>query len=389
MSKLRSLFFHAWCIPSSLVACLVFSAPGCGEKTTIGQVVPNPDGGTGGDGGSAAAPADGAAGASTGGDSGNSAGGTSGEAGSAGATTADAGTKTACGLPRPSPKSNPTAAEQERSGLIRTLCERLLEIGCLDSFDRSTGQISQEAKDCPPDQRITACELDLLYSYMLKVSPACDAEWHTMIRCEIAAENDAERCLVLDPSDTTNELSVQLTRCSRERQALALCGVAHVNGETIQGARAECFAGPKDPTTCWAGCSVRVPGTIEKNYFSTECSAPPGLPLFCECYVNGTVIYEVGPNAGKPFSASSCREVGQLMADGECVDRLDCCVQWPAPDGSKSCACMANDQIGAPSCEAAAQAAGGTVIDICPQYKQRYDPGFCWPPWDAKCQPSP
>ena len=391
MSKLRTMVFHASCLSTAVAAALLIAAPGCGKSTRIGNIVA-PDGGASGQGGSAAgSTSDGAAGTSSGGDSGGSAGGASGEAGSSGATSAEAGTKTACGLPRPAPIANPTAAEQERAALIRGLCNKLAQDGCLDDlgYSESLGWISDQTWSCPVAERITACEQDLMYSYVNQIPPECEQEWQAMVRCETAADHTVREprhlpCTFLDPSKPEGPPP---ERCLAERTARSSCVEGHPKETFVTGARAECWyaRGHLDPSLCTVQCALPDMSGTGKNYFHTECSAPPGLPLFCTCSVNGVGIYRPG-GSGSPFSASACPEVARLMADGECIELLDCCFKYTDSTG-EYCECMSNDDHGMPSCSAAAQAAGGEVVDICPQYKSR---NFgCWPPWSDVCKQQP
>jgi hypothetical protein len=386
MAKLRITFSHTSLVSAALAA-LLLSAQGCGKTTRIGDIVPVANGGTDGEEGSAAgSTSDGAAGTSSGGDSGGSAGGAAGEAGNGGsAAAADSGTKTACGLPRPDPLPNPTSAEQQRAALIRTLCERLAELDCFAHYNgraRGLSWHSEQVSDCPSAERTVACEQDLAYSYLHEVTAPCDDEWQTLIRCE-AAEYGPQHCVI--PSKDAAP-----PPCAPELMNFHSCATQNENGASVTGTRARCWYGPgtPDPSTCAVTCTVATASSPE-THFATDCSAPPGLPLRCQCYVNGNILHNVGLDHGQPFSASNCREVAQQMADGECIERLDCCIQYPTANGGETCLCMANDKIGMPSCEAAAQAAGGAVVDICPQYKPR-DDGSCWPPWNNACpQQSP
>jgi hypothetical protein len=390
MSKLKTIVVHASWLSTAVAAALLTAAPGCGKTTRIGDVVPAPDGGASGQGGSAAgATSDGAAGTGTpsGGNSGAGSGGASGSgasgdagiggsaAGSAGSTTEDAG-PAPCQLAKPPPSANPSAGEQERAGLISAFCNAISQQGCLDAFSL-WGWSSSRAKTCSSGERITACEQDTLYSYLRSITPECDDEWRNAIRCATTADYAADQCaLPLDPAQTGTTPAP--ARCTPERNALNMCQQEHSGWETITGARASCGFGRGnfDPSTCTVLC------TVGENNFHTDCSAPPGLPLFCACSVNGETIND--PLDLTPYSVGSCREMAQLMADGACVDRLDCCFTW-VYQGAEACSCASMSSLGMPSCEAAAQAAKGKVVDICPQYKP--DPGSCWPPWDCGPQP--
>lgn len=81
---------------------------------------------------------------------------------------------------------------------------------------------------------------------------------------------------------------------------------------------------------------------------------------------------------GAAFYANDCADAASRAANGQCTNRLDCCFEYF--DGQNDvCACGSDPALlNVPSCDAAAQAGGGQVVDICPQFK--VDPVGCWPP---------
>jgi hypothetical protein len=96
------------------------------------------------------------------------------------------------------------------------------------------------------------------------------------------------------------------------------------------------------------------------------------------CFANGHALGDLDFNQTETFYVSDCRETAQRMADGECTDRLDCCFEYTTSSGS-GCTCGSDPALlQMPSCQAAAEAYGGKVVDLCPQYQGGGSP--CWPP---------
>ena len=67
-----------------------------------------------------------------------------------------------------------------------------------------------------------------------------------------------------------------------------------------------------------------------------------GIAVECNCRVNGRVLEDDVEGSARPYYASDCRDAAQRMADGDCIERLDCCFTYPGPDGVQFCACTAD-----------------------------------------------
>jgi hypothetical protein len=331
-------------------------AVACGNTTTLGGDKSRDGGGTSGslDGGSGE---DGASAASSGGSSGSG--------GSGGVATGDAGLVDApplpCNLPEPVPNPNPTPEELERAQLIHDYCVRAADDGCLPLG--GTSFISQQTTGCPIEQQIIACEEDRALEHA-RILPACDDEWQAQFRCYIAAGFEC------GPGPGSSN------PCQAEGEALNACIDANDPWQSVTGSRATCDYGPGNLSPCEVNCPVGP------NYFQLLCGGPDGLPVHCVCLVNGNAIGNFDTQIVTPLYASDCRDAATQAANGECIKLLDCCFEYF--DGTKdACLCGSDPaRLGMPSCEAAAEFAGGKVVDICPQYEM--DPaalnGACWPP---------
>jgi hypothetical protein len=357
-TKARSLQAKAAC---GLAAAIALAA--CGRTVALGDDNMNTgeaggtDGteGSAGNSGSSASP-DGAVGASAaaGGDGGAS----GGSMGSGGADDVDGGT---CKVPRPVPTSNPTTAERERAELVRAFCSTLAQYGCIEHYDAQW--ITPQATGCSVADKVRACEQDELYLYRELVPEECDDEWRAVMRCAATPEY-ARACRepVSRLGGSERVPGSEPGLCDVEMLALATCR-ANASSRVVQvtGARTTCsyYRGAQF-TTCVVTC---VPPTGIPGQFLTTCEGPPGLPLNCPCMVNGSMIL-----SGSSFFASDCQHAAKLMADGLCVDRLDCCFTAEDLGGGRQCGCSALSSDPPQTCEAMAADRGGKVVDICPKY---------------------
>jgi hypothetical protein len=278
-----------------------------------------------------------------------------GVSGGAGSPGNDAGPRH-CQFTNP-PPINPTPAELERGQLIEQLCAAFARYGCLDHL-AGVSPISGQARTCSQRERLIACEQDLLTSYLAAIAPSCHDEWLAAIRCNVGADYSRDNCQApLDPSVVGQE--PRPARCAAQRDTLWTCVQQNSNGAWVTGARTTCSYNRQAPDVCFVSCQ------IGQNYFTVEASAPPGLPLGARCKVNGTYAANQGV-----FYANGCRELAEWMADGECVDTLDCCYTVNVQGVSEKCQCYPADMLTAPSCAAQAMSSNGEVVPICPQYER-------------------
>lgn len=306
-----------------------------------------------------------AAGGADGGGSGTT--GAGGHAGTGG-TTLDGGPT--CRVPSTELPTG-TAAEQQRASLIHAFCVNLSQHGCLPISGGTSFISASLTVACAADTLIRACELDVAYEYAQWVSSACDGAWRTAIQCAAATPYTHDQC---NSANLLTSSPGAVLPCNSEKQAYQVCIQGGPGGTVVVGSRASCAWGFGTTTPCDVGCDV---GT---NHFELVCGGPEGLPLRCECSVNG---HALGDNDFAPpphvVYASNCADAAQLAANGECVNRLDCCVKYKNA-GTDQCICGANPSaLGYATCDALAQSVSGQVVAICPQYEPAPPPP-CFPP---------
>jgi hypothetical protein len=355
---------------------------GCGKTTKLGEARVG-DGGTGADGAADGGNTLGNAG--LGGDSGSAGagnsggGGDAGEVGASGAGTGgapeDAGPRV-CAVPRPPADPNATQEQRERTSLIRDACQQLAEDFCLDTL-RYIGPISGAAAlACSPTDRALGCEQDALLYFSKNVEQACEQEWRTLLACQIEANRTPGSCTLVG---ALGFLLTDPNPCQAEFEALSNCSASKRGTFTqVAGSRGTCtYLDESVFGRCFVSCDVG------KNRFAGACDLVPGIPAECSCSVNGRDLRDDVDQSYSAFYASDCRDAAQRMADGECIERLDCCFTFLSPGGAEYCACTADpERVGWSSCEALAQAKGGKVVEICPQY---IGPS-CRPPNAAGCR---
>jgi hypothetical protein len=320
-------------------------------------------GDSGGNAGSLGSNALGSAGegaGNSGGSSGVGAGG-AGEGGAgAGGTPEDAGPQ-ACKVPRPPPDPNPTPEQRERAALIHDACQALAEQDCLHLLP-NIGTISRGLSGCSLAEQVLGCEQDALVYVARQIEPACVQQWRALIACEIEANSTPGNCAA---AGAIAPMFSEPNPCPAERAAYDTCSAGQrAPSIEVIGSRGTCgYSYPGNFGKCVVSCAVG------KNLFSGICDIVPGVAAECSCGVNGRDLEDDLDGAVRPFYASDCRDAAQRMANGECVERLDCCFTYPGSGGAEFCACTADPALGGwPSCEAAAQASGGKVVEICPQY---------------------
>jgi hypothetical protein len=272
-------------------------------------------------------------------------------------------------LPQPPPNPNQTPEERERAALAHDFCAALAEHDCLDEFI-FINSVSAQAKSCAVDQRIVACEQDVLYSFPWRAGPTCHNEWRALMACNIAADHRAIGC---HRAGSRGDIEGY---CYLELAALVNCPKSP--GYTVvTGQRGRCEVHQYEGR-CEVVCGVGDKG------FHSQCFGTAGAPLECSCWLNGKPLHDDFADK-QAFYASDCLDAGHAMANGECIERVDCCLSYPNSSGGEYCLCTSDPgALGHPSCEAAAQRAGGRVVDICPQYKPDTGGGPCWPP--ESCQ---
>jgi hypothetical protein len=365
-----------------VLAAAVRLVAACGQTTSTGSGAQY-DGppGNGDDGGSGAATGtstDTSGGGTVAGgglDGGLAAGGSSAFGGAGGIGVGDnpfplqgSGSPVVCDVPS---LPTPTTPEGEaRAALIDSYCGLLEQYPCLSFFP---GEASEYAATCDVQARVAACKLDVTLEYQTTIPSACEAEWQTSVVCATGVDY-ASTCA--DPGASLYGLIpiVHLQfpgydgePCRPERQALHDCTDQENPWTELTGARATCdyHLAANNPGICEIFCDVN------SNYFEAECSgSADGGPFQCTCRLNAHPLLDDGFGYNPRLFGGSCEDAAQRMADGQCIDRVDCCFTWQlGSDGG--CACTADPQyVGYATCEEAAAATGGEVVDLCPQYDQ-------------------
>jgi hypothetical protein len=347
----------------------------CGKTVGLGDEKTS----AGGAGGTVGAQGSGAIGGSSSGAEGGSGGAPGGSTGmgggSVGAGGEPGGDAGSCKVPRPPPAPNPTPAELERAELARAFCVNLADHGCIDSYEVISGGVPQ-ATGCSVADKIAACTMDQLYLYLDLIDPECHDEWQAALSCAKQAEF-AQACnlpvsLISRVIDHTSVRGV----CHAEEVDLEACVLEnpHNRSESVTGTRTTCEYGLAfGGTSCNVLCSMASDKPVG---FNSMCSGPPGLPLQCSCMANLALILNYGSDEDGGFYAGDCKQAAQIMADGFCVNRADCCFTSTLglEDGESECHCTSDPsfpQLGQPTCEALAAARGGEVVDLCPRYKGR------------------
>lgn len=152
--------------------------------------------------------------------------------------------------------------------------------------------------------------------------------------------------------------------------------VSQLLGHSSTCVTPSCDYGPGTIADCEAHCRV---GETE-HLVVTECSGPPGEVMTCYCSVNGKTLND-DFDFGSFVYASDCADAGRRAANGACIDRLNCCFEYPDGDLTR-CLCGSDPSgFGHETCEALATSVGGEVVDICPKYLPEDSGGeWCFPP---------
>ncbi len=151
--------------------------------------------------------------------------------------------------------------------------------------------------------------------------------------------------------------------CQAEKEALSTCTGENSTWQTVTGSYAECSYGPGTIRDCFVECEV---GT---ELVWLQCDGTEGLPMRCWCSVEGDRNFR---SSGVIY-ADDCAEAALEAAEGECTNRLECCIEYVSEsDGEERCTYGSDPPPGTgySSCENAAEDLGGRIVPICPLYTQ-------------------
>ncbi|MCA9595694.1 MAG: hypothetical protein KC776_20405 [Myxococcales bacterium] len=279
---------------------------------------------------------------------------------------AGAGAGGGCNVASPQPIENPTPEQIARAQLIHDFCASVVQ-QCPALQDGGPTPWVHASGVCTAAELVVGCEEDMLENY-LGLYASCDAEWKSAVACGTTATYDTlSECQSVNPGSLSSSPDEP---CKSEKLALKACANGNDPWTSVTGSQATCSYGPGVVSPCEISCPVGA------NTFSLSCTAKPGLPMQCGCAVNGSPIQDWFPSAN--IYAADCADAASLAANGVCTNRLNCCFEYN--DGQKDvCTCGSDPSLlGYPSCQAAADFAGGKVVDICPKYAP--NTGGCWPP---------
>lgn len=170
--------------------------------------------------------------------------------------------------------------------------------------------------------------------------------------------------------------------CGMESDTLLECEEEYSTRVEVEGSYTTCGYGPgASEGECEVGCWT------PDHYSDLHCSGPDGLPMRCNCSINGKPFNEGSTIHGwvESIFVSDCEDAATQAADGLCSNRVDCCFEYF--DGTNQvCSCGPHPApLGFDTCEALANYAEGQVVDICPQWAN--PPSSCWPPGGPGCEP--
>ena len=233
------------------------------------------------------------------------------------------------------------------------------------------------ASSCGVQVRIAACELDDTLAYNLGIPAACNDEWLAAVKCADGVDysgacRDSDSGVPPFPLGLIPIVHLQSPGymgepCRPERQALEDCVEKENPYSTVKGKRTSCGyrTAANDPGVCNVLCDA---GNSE--YFDSECEGVSGGPFQCGCRLNGVPLTDDAFGYNPRFFGTSCQDIAQQMSDGECIERVNCCFTWMGVQGKSGCACVSDPTlVGYDTCEGAAAATGGMVVDLCPRYQ--------------------
>ncbi len=249
--------------------------------------------------------------------------------------------------------------------LAREYCSLLEAEGCLEfAFWGWRG-----LDDCSEQERLDVCVGSVLEVRNGQVLEGCATAWSAAIECAVGQSFD-ESC-----NGATYDFPYGAAGpCDDENAALLSCVQDNPVWKSVEGSYATCYYGPGITSQCAVTCDDG------EHYADLSCGGPEGVPLRCDCAINGKPLNEGAIVAGTPdpIYVSDCEDAARQAADGMCTSRVDCCFEYS--DGKNdTCMCGAiPERAGYESCEALADSVMGRVVDLCPQYEPEIS--TCFPP---------
>lgn len=213
------------------------------------------------------------------------------------------------------------------------------------------------------DEELAYCRRQLEVEQSTVYGEACYDEWRAALGCLTEAPwtcpCDGNDCMLRGVGTSPGPLGGV---CDAEEAALARCRADTDEGGELTGSSGECNYYWNGVDGCYVQCYRDV------GIFESDCDGPLGGAQTCSCLLNGVNLRDPANHNGW-FPADSCVAAAQTIADGYCERSLSCCFTWQAV-GGETCTCTADPGAGGfDSCQAAAAAGGGQVVDLCPQYR--------------------
>lgn len=272
---------------------------------------------------------------------------------------------------------------EERTELVADYCALLEKYPCR-AFSSRQGLIPASA---PLEEKRRICEQESQALAYQNTVNGCYEEWATAMRCNATIAFTCP-CAALGcqlPNDATGfdatTGSIPQGACFDERTAYSTCleerNAPDAWQTPIVGSRAKVHWRTTDSG---AGCHAEGVREGLNGLFVAKCEGAPGGPFRCDCMLNSRPLEDLVNTRAAAFSATDCRDVAQTMADGACVNVLDCCVAWKndSIEGQPpydDCGCTSDPTrnifgpSGFSSCQELADSYDGSVVSTCPQYR--------------------
>jgi hypothetical protein len=264
--------------------------------------------------------------------------------------------------------------KERRTTLIGQYCSLIEQYPCLlwDSFFASNNISRSE----PVEQQVRKCEMALEIEYhSIGGTSSCGDLWLAGMQCQVqqdyACPCSLQGCYA--PSMTGSIIDL----CDNEMDAFMTCHF-ELSEEFAQftGKRASCemYMQLEDPGDCDIRCFIDSGEPVTS--YGAECDGRPSGPVECSCTAMGNKLSDIRGNYS--VIGSDCNEAAQALADGKCIEIMDCCFTWVADTGEQQCGCTSNliSAISTPpgveptliTCEQLAARIAGEVVDRCPGF---------------------
>lgn len=265
-----------------------------------------------------------------------------------------------------------TEQKEQRALVIGEYCDLIEQYPCLDWAATIPGLPSKESIE----EQIEYCKAYTELQHYVFSFPDCNQQWEALFRCYVrhdwSCPCDAKQGDCAVPGADTDFLNSEL--CSQERIAYDSCdsSIGHESYFDIAGERATCtgYIRANDSGNCIIQCDVSP-----DYFFWVDCEGPADGPVRCRCSLNRDILDDILADTYYAIYAPDCREATQAVADGKCMDIINCCISWKDRNDYEVCGCTADPtrpylgiETGATTCQQLADLVEGEVVDLCPQH---------------------